>query len=98
MKVLLPGISALLVASLAAQTTKPSSSASAVEGEPTASGLMLAVQSVDASAVDQLLKRGADPNHADARGATALMWAVPDIEKMRRLVSAGAKVDARSTG
>ena len=58
---------------------------------------MVAVQSGDASAVDQLLKRGADPNYTDARGATALMWAVPDIEKVRRLVSAGAKINALST-
>ncbi len=58
---------------------------------------MLAVQSGDAAAVDQLLKRGADPNQTDAGGATALMWAIPDIEKVRRLVAAGANVNARST-
>ena len=93
----LPGISALLVVSLAAQTTGPSSSFPAVKGEPTVPALMLAVQSGDAAAVDQLLKRGADPNQTDAAGATALMWAIPDIEKVRRLVAAGANVNARST-
>ena len=93
----LPGISALLAVSLAAQTTGPSSSLPAVKGEPTVPALMLAVQSGDAAAVDQLLKRGADPNQTDAAGATALMWAIPDIEKVRRLVAAGANVNARST-
>ena len=43
------------------------------------------------------MKRGADPNQTDAGGATALMWAIPDIEKVRRLVAAGANVNARST-
>ena len=93
----LPGISALLVVSLAAQTTGPSSSSPAAKGDPTVPVLMLAVQSGDAAAVDQLLKRGADPNQTGAGGATALMWAIPDIEKVRRLVAAGANVNARST-
>ena len=93
----LPGISALLAVSLTAQTISPSSSLPAVKGEATVPALMLAVQSGDAAAVDQLLKRGADPNQTDAGGATALMWAIPDIEKVRRLVAAGANVNARST-
>jgi ankyrin repeat protein len=98
MKILwLSGISALLVVSLAAQTTNPSSSIPAVKDASAVPALMLAVQSEDAAAVEQLLKRGADPNEADAGGATALMWAIPDIEKARRLVAAGANVNARST-
>jgi N-acyl-D-amino-acid deacylase len=91
------GISVLLAVSLAAQTTGPSSSVPAVKGEPAVPALMLAVQSGDAAAVDQWLKRGADPNQTDAGGATALMWAIPDTEKVRRLVAAGANVNARST-
>lgn len=80
-------VTALLVVSLAAQNREPSSP----------SPLMLAVQSGDVAAVDQVLKRGADPNQPDGHGATALMWAIPDIDKVRRLVAAGANVNARST-
>ncbi|HET9467537.1 MAG TPA: ankyrin repeat domain-containing protein, partial [Vicinamibacterales bacterium] len=51
----------------------------------------------DAAAVEALLKQGADPNQADAVGATALMWAVPNVEKVRLLLEHGAHVNARST-
>ena len=44
---------------------------------------MLATLLADAACVDQLLKRGAHPNQADNSGATALMWAMPDIGKAR---------------
>jgi ankyrin repeat protein len=50
----------------------------------------------DAEAVQRLIKSGADPNIKNAAGATALMWAVNDLEKTRLLIEAGADVNARS--
>jgi ankyrin repeat protein/mono/diheme cytochrome c family protein len=50
----------------------------------------------DATLVRQLLERGTDPNAANVAGATALMWAVPDVAKMRLLLEAGADANARS--
>ena len=50
----------------------------------------------DAALVRQLLDRGADPNAATVAGATPLMWALPDVEKMRLLLDAGADVNVRS--
>src|SRR5690242_5374098 len=44
-----------------------------------------------------LLDRGANPNATVGNGANALMWAMPDLEKARLLVSHGADVNARST-
>jgi hypothetical protein len=58
--------------------------------------LMFAALYADASLVTQLLAAGADPNQANAVGVTALMWAIPDVEKMRVLLNAGADVNARS--
>ena len=43
-----------------------------------------------------LIKAGADPNHAGVAGATALMWAVPDVAKVRLLLDGGANVNAKS--
>ncbi|HJQ27601.1 MAG TPA: ankyrin repeat domain-containing protein [Blastocatellia bacterium] len=58
--------------------------------------LMQAVLYGDAVAVRLLLERGADPNLRDDAGATALMWAVDDLEKTRLLIAHGADVNARS--
>ena len=58
--------------------------------------LMTATVFADAEMVDVLLKHGADPNRAGPAGATALLWAVPDVEKVRLLVARGANVNARS--
>jgi ankyrin repeat protein len=71
---------------------RPTATAEA-DGPP----ILLASLFGDAAMVDALLKRGTDPNQTDSAGATALMLAVPDIEKVRRLLERGANVDARST-
>ncbi len=84
----LPGICALLVVSVRAQNP----------GAPAdIPPVMLATLFNDAANVAEVLKGGADPNQTDSAGATALMWAVPDIEKTRRLLERGANVNARST-
>jgi ankyrin repeat protein len=59
--------------------------------------LMLAALFADAACVELLLKSGADPNRADAFGATPLMWAIPDIQKVRLLIEHGADVNAQSS-
>jgi ankyrin repeat protein len=64
-----------------------------VEGTP---ALMAATLFADAKTVKLLLDHGADPNLGDASGATALMWAIPDLEKVRLLLAHGANVNARS--
>ena len=50
----------------------------------------------DAEMLKSLLDRGADPNHRNDVGATALMWAVEDGEMVRVLLDGGADVNARS--
>lgn len=63
------------------------------EGTP---ALMAATLFAGADMVKLLLDRKADPNRTDAAGATALMWAVPDVEKVRLLLARGANVNAQS--
>jgi len=46
--------------------------------------------------VEVLLKHGADANRIGPGGATALLWAVPDVDKVRLLIAHGANVNARS--
>src|SRR5579872_1425263 len=58
--------------------------------------LMSAVLFARADCVRLLLDRGADPEAATKTGATALMWAVPNLEKVKLLVDHGANVNARS--
>ena len=58
--------------------------------------LMAATLFADAGVVDLLLKHRADPNRTGPGGATALMWAVPNIDKVRLLVAGGANVNAQS--
>jgi ankyrin repeat protein len=58
--------------------------------------LMYAALYGDAKSVKRLLAAGADPNAKNDAGATALMWAVFDLEKTRLLVDHGADVNARS--
>jgi len=63
------------------------------EGTP---ALMAAALYADASCVKLLLDWGANPNLRNAVGATPLMWAVPDLAKVKLLIAAGAEVNARS--
>jgi Planctomycete cytochrome C/Ankyrin repeats (3 copies) len=57
---------------------------------------MYAVLYADAATLEQLLKKGADPNARNDANATALMWASTDLEKTRLLLAHGAEVNARS--
>lgn len=61
-----------------------------------ATPLMYAALYGDAAAVKRLLDNGADPNIKNDAGATALTWAIHDLEKTRLLVEHGADVNARS--
>ena len=65
--------------------------------KPRPEELMDAVQRASIAAVKELLVQGADVNAANGVGATALMWAVPDLDKVKLLVAYGAHVNARST-
>ena len=58
--------------------------------------LMYAALYGNADSMKRLLAAGADPNAKNDSGATALMWAVYDLEKTRLLVDHGADVNARS--
>jgi len=64
------------------------------DGNP---ALMMAALFGEADSVKLLLDRGADPNVANAVGATPLMWAIPNLAKVKLLVEHGANVNARST-
>jgi ankyrin repeat protein len=61
-----------------------------------ATPLMYATLYADVATMKRLLDKGADPNVPDNAGATALMWAIDDIEKAKLLVQRGANVNARS--
>src|SRR5207247_5172837 len=61
-----------------------------------ATPLMYAALYGDAGMVRDLLERGADTDARNEAGATALMWAVPDVQKARLLLDAGADANARS--
>ncbi len=58
--------------------------------------LMAAALYSDSATLTMLLDAGADPNLKNEGGATALMWAVPDLAKMRLLIDHGADVNAQS--
>ncbi len=58
--------------------------------------LMYAALYADSDSVRQLLESGAEPNLRNEAGATALMWAVGDLEKTRLLLEHGADANARS--
>jgi cytochrome c551/c552 len=65
-------------------------------GPDAATPLMSAALYGDASLLKRLLALGADADARDVAGATALMWAAPDRDKMQLLLDAGADVNARS--
>src|SRR6185295_11967895 len=50
----------------------------------------------DARLVQILLSHHADPNAKGPGGTTALIWAVPDVGKVRALLDHGAAVNART--
>ena len=58
--------------------------------------LMVAAVHGSRDCVDMLLQHNADPNAANDRGVTALLWAVSDLAKVELLVNHGANVNARS--
>ena len=58
--------------------------------------LMRAALTAGPAVLDLLLRKGADPNATDPGGATALLWAVHDRQKVRRLLTAGANVNAKT--
>lgn len=63
------------------------------EGIP---ALMMAALFARADVLQLLIDRGANVNAATSNGDTALMWAVPAVEKVRILLGHGADVKARS--
>jgi ankyrin repeat protein len=67
-----------------------------LKGPGGATPLMYAVLYGDADSVRLLLENGADPNVRNEAGATALMWAVDDLEKTRILLKSGALANALS--
>ena len=67
------------------------------KGRDGSTPLMYAALYSDAVMVKTLLNAGANANLRNEAEATALMWAVDDVEKARLLLDAGAEVDARST-
>ncbi len=50
----------------------------------------------DARVVQVLLSHHADPNAKGPGGTTALIWAVPDVQKVRALLDHGAAVNAKT--
>ena len=58
--------------------------------------LMAAALYGDADLMKRLMAMGADAGASNVAGATALMWALPDTDKMRIVLEAGVNVDART--
>ena len=58
--------------------------------------LMYAALYGDATLLDQMLKAGGDVNRRNDFGATALIWALDAVDKVRLLLDHGADVNARS--
>ncbi|MBM3737643.1 MAG: hypothetical protein FJW39_17830 [Acidobacteria bacterium] len=92
---MLPAMMLGALAYAAEVTPKPWTNPNAID-ERGNSALMNAVLFGSADDVRNLLARGADPNLANAAGATALIWGAGDPEKARLLIEKGADVNARS--
>src|SRR5262252_8347 len=75
---------------------RASPSAAKSKGVGGSTPLMFAALYTDTSAVRLLLESGADPNVRNDAGATALLWAIDDVEKTRLLLSHGADPNVRS--
>jgi Ankyrin repeats (3 copies)/Planctomycete cytochrome C len=71
-------------------------SAARVTGAGGITPLMYAALYGDAASARLLLDKGADPNARNDAGATALMWAVDDLETTRLLLERGADPNVRS--
>ena len=67
-----------------------------LQGPGGATPLMYAALYGDRESVRLVLDKGADVNAHNQAGATALMWAVDDLQKTRLLIERGADVNARS--
>lgn len=65
-------------------------------GSRGATPLMYAALYGDAPLLAAMLDSGADPNLRNDAGATALLWAIDDIDKARLLLDRGADVNAAS--
>lgn len=63
---------------------------------PPDQALFHAVQQSSGTEVERLIKLGANVNAVNEAGATPLMWAVPDLAKVRLLIEHGADVNAAS--
>lgn len=75
---------------------KDEPSAAKLKGINGSTPLLYATLYGDAESVRLLLEAGAGPNIRNEAGATALMWAVDDLDKSRLLIRSGADVNARS--
>ncbi len=78
------------------QLLKEEPSAAKRKGPHGSTPLMYATLYGDAESVRLLLEAGADPNLRNEAGATALKWAMDDLDKARVLIRGGAEVNARS--
>jgi ankyrin repeat protein len=78
------------------QLLSTNAAAATKQGAAGITPLMTATLYGDAATMKLLLDAGADPNVKNEAGATALMWAVPDLVKTRLLVDRGGDVNARS--
>ena len=81
------------------QAAKPDSAVDdSVSTSSKAISLIAAVKRQKRSAVAELLKQDIDVNQTQGDGATALHWAVHhnDLETARKLIDAGANVDAKN--
>jgi ankyrin repeat protein len=61
-----------------------------------ATPLMYASGYGDAGMLAEMLKAGGDPDVRNDVGATALMWAIDDVDKVRQLLDRGADANATS--